>query len=73
MNWYSATWNRVEFGEFASTIGRTNSFQEKIKEKIDATAKPGIDSGIVILLNTPILEQPSISADSSNSFGIVSK
>lgn len=73
MNWYSATWNRVELGEFASTIGRTNSFQEKIKENIDATAKPGIDNGMIILLNTPILEHPSINADSSNSFGIVSK
>ena len=73
MNWYNATWNRVELGEFASTIGRTNSFQEKINEKIDATAKPGIDRGMIIFLSTPIFEHPSINADSSNSFGIVSK
>jgi hypothetical protein len=50
-----------------------NSFHENLKAKTAAMAKPGMDKGMVIRLNTPNREQPSINADSSRSFGIVSK
>ena len=57
----------------AKTIGRINSFHENLNARTAAIANPGIDKGIVILLNTPKLEHPSINAASSSSLGIVSK
>ena len=73
INWYNATWNTAESGLFVKTIGSTNSFQENLKERTAAIAKPGIDKGMIIRFNTPNLEQPSIKAASSSSLGMVSK
>ena len=48
-------------------------FHEKINARIPAVRMPGLASGIIILVNTWKFDEPSIRADSSSSFGIVSK
>ena len=48
-------------------------FHEKINVSIPAVRIPGVESGIIIFINVPKFDAPSISADSSNSLGTDSK
>ena len=50
-----------------------NSFQQRVKQKMPAEIKPGVDRGSMIFTNVSIRVQPSAMAHSSISFGIVRK
>ena len=46
---------------------------QNIKTIIPAEIRPGVETGIISLINAPTLEQPSILPASSRSLGIVLK
>src|SRR5260370_15049527 len=56
-----------------STSENMKLFHEKMKAMIDAVMMPGTASGSAMRMNTPKIEEPSMRAASSNSFGRLSK
>ena len=63
----------MESGLLDRTTGKINSFQENLNDNMAAISNAGTDNGTVTLHSAPNLEQPSINAASSSSFGSASK